>query len=150
MGPKGKHPATGDLFQQPLAELINLKHPLVKLAELIDWSVFETRWAAFFPSRTGRPASWCVATSWLPCRKSAKPSTTPPDKSGEWLPWVHVAIGNLKAFLLGTYHGVSSKHLQEYLNEFCYRFNRRAWEPELPLRLLNACLTHTQVKLRIV
>lgn len=57
MGPKGKHPATGDLFQQPLAELINLKHPLVKLAELIDWSVFETRWAEFFPSRTGRPAS---------------------------------------------------------------------------------------------
>lgn len=75
---------------------------------------------------------------------------TPPDKAGEWLPWVHVAIGNLKAFLLGTYHGVSSKHLQEYLNEFCYRFNRRAWEPELPLRLLNACLTHTQVKLRMV
>lgn len=57
MGPKGKHPATGDLFQQPLAELINLKHPLVQLAELIDWSVFETRWAEFFPSKTGRPAS---------------------------------------------------------------------------------------------
>lgn len=75
---------------------------------------------------------------------------TPPDKAGEWLPWVHVAIGNLKAFLLGTYHGVSSKYLQEYLNEFCYRFNRRAWEPELPMRLLNACLTHTQVRLRMV
>ena len=57
MGPKGKHPSTGDLFQQPLADLINLKHPLVKLAELIDWSVFERRWAEFFPSRTGRPAS---------------------------------------------------------------------------------------------
>ena len=27
---------------------------------------------------------------------------TPPDKAGEWLPWVHIAIGNLKAFLLGT------------------------------------------------
>ena len=75
---------------------------------------------------------------------------TPPDKAGEWLPWVHIAIGNLKAFLLGTYHGVSSKYLQEYLNEFCYRFNRREWEAELPLRLLNACLTHTQVKLRMV
>ena len=57
MRPKSKHPSTGDLFQQPLAELINLKHPLVKLAALIDWSVFETRWAEFFPSRTGRPAS---------------------------------------------------------------------------------------------
>ncbi len=28
MGPKGKSPSTGDLFQQPLFELINLKHPL--------------------------------------------------------------------------------------------------------------------------
>ena len=43
MGPKGKHPSTGDLFQQPLIELINLKHPLVKLADLIDWSIFEMR-----------------------------------------------------------------------------------------------------------
>ena len=75
---------------------------------------------------------------------------TPPDQAGEWLPWVHIAIGNLKAFLLGTYHGVSSKYLQEYLNEFCYRFNRRESEAELPLRLLNACLTQVQVKLKIV
>ena len=57
MGPKGKHPSTGDLFQQPLTELINPKHSLVKLAELIDWSVFETRRSEFFPSRTGRPVS---------------------------------------------------------------------------------------------
>ena len=57
MGPKGKYPTTGDLFQQPLTELINLNHPLVKLADLIDWTSFETRWSAFFPSSTGRPAS---------------------------------------------------------------------------------------------
>lgn len=60
------------------------------------------------------------------------PRVTPPNKAGEWLPWVHIiAIGNLKAFLLGTYHGVSSRYLQEYLNEFCYRSNRRTWEAEL-------------------
>ena len=57
MGPKGKHPSTGDLFRQPLLELINEKHPLVRLSELIDWSIFETRWSAFFPSKTGRPAT---------------------------------------------------------------------------------------------
>lgn len=27
------------------------------MARLIDWSVFESRWAEFFPSKTGRPAS---------------------------------------------------------------------------------------------
>jgi REP element-mobilizing transposase RayT len=55
-----------------------------------------------------------------------------------------------KLVTLGTYHGVSSRYLQEYLNEFCYRFNRREWEAQLPLRLLSACLTHTQIKLKMV
>ena len=67
---------------------------------------------------------------------------TPPHKASEWLPKVHVIIGNLKVFLNGTYHGVSSQYLQEYLDEFCYRFNRRFWEHELPFRLLNACAAH--------
>lgn len=57
MEPVGKYPATSDLFRQALSKLINLKHPWVKLSGLIDWSVFETRWAEFFPSKTGRPAS---------------------------------------------------------------------------------------------
>ena len=70
----------------------------------------------------------------------------PVEESWKWLPLVHVVIGNLKKFLNGTFHGVSMKYLQEYLDEFSYRFNRRFWEPELPLRLLNACLSHVPVK----
>ena len=70
----------------------------------------------------------------------------PAEESTNWLPLVHVVIGNLKKFLNGTFHGVSMKYLQEYLDEFSYRFNRRFWEPELPLRLLNACLSHVPVK----
>ncbi len=72
---------------------------------------------------------------------------TPPKKASEWLPLVHIMIGNMKKFINGTFHGVSSGYLQEYLDEFCYRCNRRFWEPELPLRLLNACLTHVPVKI---
>jgi transposase-like protein len=41
------------------------------------------------------------------------------------LPHAHRAISNLKAWLLGTHHGVSPKHLQPYLDEFAFRFNRR-------------------------
>ena len=67
---------------------------------------------------------------------------TPPEEASSWLPLVHIVIGNMKTFLNGTFHGVTHKCLQEYLDEFCYRFNRRHWEPELPFRLLNACLTH--------
>ena len=38
---------------------------------------------------------------------------------------IHKAFGNLKTWLEGTYHGVSKKHMQAYLNEFVCRYNRR-------------------------
>jgi transposase-like protein len=38
---------------------------------------------------------------------------------------VRLVFLNLKSWLSGTHHGVSSKHLQAYLNEFAFRFNRR-------------------------
>jgi hypothetical protein len=40
---------------------------------------------------------------------------------------IHIVFGNLDAWLLGTHHGVSPAHLQSYLNEFVFRFNRRFW-----------------------
>lgn len=44
----------------------------------------------------------------------------------EQLPRIHTAFSNLKAWLVGTHHGVSSKHLQAYLNEFTFRYNARS------------------------
>lgn len=41
------------------------------------------------------------------------------------LPIIHLVFSNLKAWLLGTHHGVSEQHLPAYLNEFVFRFNRR-------------------------
>jgi transposase-like protein len=61
--------------------------------------------------------------------------------------WVHTIISNAKAFIAGTFHGLDNHHLQSYLNEFCYRFNRRFWEPELFNRLLKACVTAGPVTL---
>ena len=55
------------------------------------------------------------------------------------LPWVHTIISNAKAFIIGTYHGLGPDHLQTYLNEYCYRFNRRFWEDQLFNRMLAAC-----------
>jgi transposase-like protein len=37
----------------------------------------------------------------------------------------HLVISNLKTWIRGIFHGVSDKHLQAYLNEFTFRFNRR-------------------------
>ena len=56
------------------------------------------------------------------------------------LPWVHIMIANVKGNIRGIFHGVSSKHINRYLSEFCYRLNRKFWEPQLFDRLLSACL----------
>ena len=43
----------------------------------------------------------------------------------EYLPIIHLVFSNLKTWLSGIHHGVSHQHLQAYLNEFTFRFNRR-------------------------
>jgi len=64
-----------------------------------------------------------------------------PKAAGRLLPWVHRVISNVKAVIRGTHRGVSEKHLQSYLSEVCYRFNRRFWEKELFDRLVQACIS---------
>ena len=41
------------------------------------------------------------------------------------LPWVHRVFANAKRWALGVYHGLRRRHLQAYLDEFVFRFNRR-------------------------
>jgi hypothetical protein len=41
------------------------------------------------------------------------------------LPWTHRVFANLKRWALGVYHGLRRNHLQSYLDEFTFRFNRR-------------------------
>ena len=44
---------------------------------------------------------------------------------------VHLVFSNLKTWLRGRFHGVSSRYLPAYLAEFSYRFNRRRSPPDL-------------------
>lgn len=60
------------------------------------------------------------------------------DANSDLLHWLHIVIGNAKAFVNGTFHGLGQKHLQRYLDEFCYRFNRRNFKGEIFSRLLLA------------
>ncbi len=45
--------------------------------------------------------------------------------AAEFFPIIHTVFSNIKAWLVGTHHGVSAKHLPRYLREWAYRFNRR-------------------------
>ena len=57
MGPKSPTAASDhDLFRLELTNMVDRRHELVRLAELIDWSVFDREFGAQFASTTGRPA----------------------------------------------------------------------------------------------
>ncbi len=70
-----------------------------------------------------------------------------PKNIQQHLPWVHILISNFKNTVRATFHGVSSKYLQRYLDEFIYRFNRRFWEPQIFDRLLFACTVCKKISL---
>jgi len=58
------------------------------------------------------------------------------------LKWVHVTISNAKRNLLGVYHMIASDYLQNYLNEFCYRLNRRYFGENLFNRMVIAIVAN--------
>ena len=65
------------------------------------------------------------------------------DEIGKVLPWVHVAIANAKTMLANIYHGIKPEFLQEYLNGFCYKFNRRYFGERLFDRMPAAATSYT-------
>lgn len=68
-----------------------------------------------------------------------------PKEDSEHLKWLHTIISNAKAFVEGTFHGLGKKHLQSYLDEFCYRFNRRFFLSELFNRILISCISSHRI-----
>ena len=60
-----------------------------------------------------------------------------PDIAEAHLPMIHLVFSNLKTWLLGTHHGaIAQEHLQAYLSEFTFRFNRRFY----PMTAFNSVL----------
>ena len=56
------------------------------------------------------------------------------------LPWVHIVISNAKRQLLDIHHDVREDYLQQYLDEFCYKFNRRYLD--VFERLMLSCMSY--------
>ena len=71
--------------------------------------------------------------------------------AGQFFPIIHTLFSNIKAWLVGTHHGVSAKHLPRYLREWSYRFNRRNLPNGLDRYLIRravecATITYDQLK----
>lgn len=82
-----------------------------------------------------------------PCSQRAAKKAGDPDPV---LPRVHRAISNLKTWLRGTHRSVGNEHLQVYLDEFTFRYNRRgtpmaAFQSLLGLGTTQAPTTYRQI-----
>lgn len=67
-------------------------------------------------------------------------------KVSKIFPWVHTAISNAKKKLLGLHHHVKNVYMQNYLNEFCYKFNRRYFGIKLFDRVMVAAISNAWYK----
>jgi len=62
-------------------------------------------------------------------------------ESGKAFPELHIMIMNLKSWLKGIHHKVSTSCFQKYLDEFVYRFNRRNFIPTIHTNLFKKMAT---------
>jgi transposase-like protein len=74
--------------------------------------------------------------------KEHRPQVIPKTKVGKVLPWVHIAISNAKRQLLNAHHCIEPQYLQSYLNEFCYKFNRRHFGEKMFDRAMIAAVSY--------
>lgn len=80
------------------------------------------------------------------CAKHEKMIVKDKKQVSKIFPWVHTAISNAKKKILGLHHQVKDAYMQNYLNEFCYKFNRRYFGIHLFDRVLVASLSNPWYK----
>lgn len=56
------------------------------------------------------------------------PQVVSKKESSKLLPWVHKSISNAKRLLLDIHHRIDDDFLENYLNEFCFKLNRRYFD----------------------
>ncbi|WP_214070580.1 IS1595 family transposase [Mucilaginibacter sp. dw_454] len=90
------------------------------------------------------PTSTIVTDGWRGYSRSTDviakhiKNIVPPKEAHKTLPWVHTVIANSKRQFLGVHHSIGKDYLQNYLNEFCYKLNRRNFQTDLFDRMIVA------------
>ena len=86
-----------DLFRQELVNLIDLRHPLVQLAQKIDWKFCEMRFGGLYATGIGRPRHplRLMVGLMVGLQLLKQPATCPTRKS--WPSGSRTATGNTSA-----------------------------------------------------
>jgi ISXO2 transposase-like protein/transposase-like zinc ribbon protein len=126
VGGGGGRSHQGKMLVAGAVEVANGAPGRLRLAEITDFSAPSLHGfiaANVAPSTTIRTDGW----SGYPGAPDVAhdPHVIGPIAAHVVLPWIHRVFANLKTWALGVYHGLRKKHLQAYLDEFVFRFNRR-------------------------
>lgn len=62
------------------------------------------------------------------------------------LPMAHKVISNFKAYVEGTFHGLSAEHMQAYADAFSWRYSHRTSDDPADDLLKEVCLMHVPRK----
>ena len=84
----------------------------------------------FFERRISKNAE-IITDEWngyKPLKKDYPKLTQVPSDKGKNFPQLHIHIMNIKGWLRGIHHHCSKDRLQGYLDEYHFRFNRRAFK----------------------
>ena len=121
-------------------------HAFMKVVEKVDGDTIENTASERIESGSG------VKTDGLPAYNAGLTGyhheqviIKDPKTASKKLPRVHILVANAKNTIRGAHHGVSPTYLQRYLSEFCWRFSRRRFGPELFDRLLWTCIIASPV-----
>ena len=123
----GGRSAQGKLLIAGAVEVRDGKPGRIRLIEIKDFSA--TSLHAFLADNLAKDAT-AKTDGWAayPGAKDVRhePHVVGPMAAHIILPWIHRVFANFKTWALGVYHGLRRAHIQTYLNEFVFRFNRRS------------------------
>ena len=124
-GGHGRSPQ-GKMLVAGAVEVTDGKPGRVRLAAIADFSARSLHAfikANLAPGATARTDGWSGYAGASDIAHD--PHVIGPMAAHIVLPWTHRVFANLKTWALGVYHGLRQQHLQSYLDEFTFRFNRR-------------------------
>jgi hypothetical protein len=141
----------GKMLIAGAVEVVDGRPGRVRLAAIDDFSAASLH---AFVSANVAPGTTARTDGW-PAYEGAPGVAHDPHVVGKMaahvvLPWTHRIFANLKRWALGVYHGLRKKHLQTYLDEFVFRFNRRRTRHAAFRSLLGIATTRAPISYKML